>query len=112
METEVLFEVDFLIKLREFTKQFPILMYHKQNHIVFRNGSLIGNSQAFIELALNEYSIESAEANNTIVHNRLVREMGASMLKKRGRPVVYVEFADAGSRPSDAIRLGVLQIEL
>jgi hypothetical protein len=34
------------------------------------------------------------------------------MLKERGRPIVYIEFIDAASRPSDAVKLGVIQIEL
>ena len=94
------------------TKHFPLLMHHKHNHLVLRNGEVVGGAKAFIELAQTEYNIADAEVANTIVYNRLVRETSAKMLSERGRPIVYLEFADAGSKPSDAIKLGVIQIEL
>lgn len=109
---EVLFEVDFLVKLHGLTKQHPLLMYHKQNHLVLRNGEVVGNSRAFIDLAMLEYNIADAETVNTIVYNRYVREMSAKMLKERNHPIVYLEFADVNSKPSDAVKLGVIQIEL
>ena len=112
IEMNVMFEVDFLIKIHEFTKQHSKLMHHKGNSLVFRNGEPIGNTLAFIELAKTEYNIEDAEAANTVVYNRFVRETSERMLKERGHPVVYMEFADSGSKPSDAIKLGVVQIEL
>jgi hypothetical protein len=77
-----------------------------------RNGEVVGNSRAFIDMAMLEYSVEDAETANTIVYNRFVRENSAKMLKERGHPVVYIEFVDSGSKPSDAVRLGVIQIEL
>jgi hypothetical protein len=109
---EVLFEVDFLTRIHALTKQHVKLMYHKQNHVVFRDGELVGGAREFIDLAISDYDIPDAEAANTIVYNRFVRESSARMLKERGRPIVYIEFADAASRPSDAVKLGVIQIEL
>lgn len=107
-----MFEVDFLVKLHELTKQHHLLIHHKQNHVVLRNGEVIGNARAFIDLAMKEYHVADAETVNSIVYNRYVREISAKMLKERNRPIVYLEFADVNSRPSDAVKLGVIQIEL
>lgn len=107
-----MFEVDYLTKIHELSKDHPILMQHKQNHLVLRNGEVVGNSAAFINLAMNTYDVADAEVANTIVYNRMVRETSAQMIKGRGRPIVSLEFADAASRPSDAVKLGVIQIEL
>lgn len=112
MEFTVLFEVDYLLKLHDLTKDHPILLHHKACHVVLRNGEVVGDAKAFIDLALNTYDIADAEVVNTIVYNRLVRETSVKMLNERGRPIVYLEFADAASRPSDAIKLGVIQLEL
>jgi hypothetical protein len=112
VELTVQFEVDYLLKVHELTKHSPILIHHKASHLVLRNGEVVGDSRAFIDLALKVYDIADAEVVNTIVYNRLVRETSARMLKERGRPIVFLEFGDALSRPSDAIKLGVIQIEL
>lgn len=87
-------------------------MYHKKSHIVLRNGDIIGDAQAFIELAVNEYGIADAEASNTITNNRSVREFTFKMTRDRNRPIVYMKFADSGSKPHETIRLGMIYIEL
>jgi len=107
-----MFEVDYLVKVHELTKQNCMLMYHKKTHLVLRNGEVVGDSKAFVEMALKEYDVSDAETANTIIYNRFVRELTAKMMKERGHPIVYIEFVDAGSKPSDAVRLGVMQIEL
>jgi hypothetical protein len=94
------------------TKSNPGLMYHKPTHLVLRNGEVVGSSKEFIDMALKEYDIQDAEVVNTIVYNRLVRETGFKMLQERKRPVVFLEFTDTGSKPTDMLKLGVLQIEL
>ncbi|KAJ1432658.1 cyclophilin-like domain-containing protein [Ochromonadaceae sp. CCMP2298] len=106
---EVMFEVDFFIKMREMSKINSALIHHKASHIVFRDDKVIGDVKALTAMALKEYGILDAEVNNTILFNRLVRENSYDMMKARNRPVVYMKFANSGiTRES----FGVLQIEL
>jgi hypothetical protein len=112
VEVEVLFEIDYIIRLEQLRKKYPGVTYYKLNYLVIHNGEIVGDMNAMINLALNTYNIETAEASNTVIYNRAIRETGFSLINNRGRPVISMEFLDAGSKPSDAIKLGTVLIEL
>lgn len=110
-----MFEVEFLIKIGELKKENRnennlALSYYKKHHIVLQDGVIVGDMDAFIALALSEYSIDNAEAANTILYNRQVRELSYTMMKERGRPIVFLEITDASDK--DQLTLGKVFIEL
>mmetsp|Transcript_14228 Transcript_14228/g.23679 ORF Transcript_14228/g.23679 Transcript_14228/m.23679 type:complete len:298 (+) Transcript_14228:85-978(+) len=111
--TDMMFEVDYLVKMNEMKKDNHALMYYKASHIIFRDNEIVGDAKAFTELALKEYNIADAEVNNTILYNRSVREHSYSMMNERGnRPVAFLEFTDFSTKPSDTVKFGTIQVEL
>ena len=113
-----MFEVEFLVKLEELKKEFPTapLNYYKKLHVVIKDSGrkggpeLVGDMDAFAAFALTEFNIDNAEAFNTVLYNRQVREISYSMMSERGRPIVFLELLDTDSK--DPMQLGTLFIEL
>lgn len=113
-EFNVMFEVEFLVKLEELKKAMSLCLSNKTTHLVLKNNQLLGDMNSLIELAKSEpYNIDDAEAFNTIVYNRSVRELSYTLMSERGRPVVYFDFIDAtGGKTGDSLHFGKVHVEL
>eukprot|EP01036_Dinobryon_divergens_P034295 gene34295-44298_t len=79
IDFSVFFEVEFLLKLEEL-KRGPL-----------------GDINAFIDLAGNEYNLEDPQIANTILFHRSVREDTYQMMASSTRPIVYIQFMETAS---------------
>ena len=99
IDFSVTFESEFLLKLEELKRGplGPKFIHHTALHYVFRNDSPIGDINAFIDLAGNEYNLEDPQIANTILFNRSVREDTYQMMVSSTRPIVYIQFMETAS---------------
>lgn len=113
-EFKYFFEVDFLSCLLDLKKnEFPSLSILNKTLIVIKDQVILQNIEEFIKISKDDYQVEDADVNNTIVFNRLVREETYRMQLERKRPIVFLEFTDKSPlKFSDTIPLGKVFIEL
>ena len=99
IDFSVFFEVEFLLKLEELKRGplGPTFTHHTALHYVFRNDSPIGDINAFIDLAGNEYNLEDPQIANTILFHRSVREDTYQMMASSTRPIVFIQFMETAS---------------
>jgi cyclophilin family peptidyl-prolyl cis-trans isomerase len=68
---------------------------HKELYAVERNGELVGDLMALIDIATKEFGMEDAEIANTILFEKQAKIETAKLITARSHPSVTLQFTDS-----------------
>lgn len=113
-EFTCMLEVDFIafiadMKVSKGGKYFT----HKELYVVERNGEMIGDIMALVDIANKEFGMEDAEIANTNLFEKLCVSETQRLIKARSHPSVKLEFQDAeGIGKEDPVAYAPIVVEL
>lgn len=108
-------EIDYWLKIDQLIKDegFSTLIHHTRTNLILRDREVIGDIDALLKIAVEQYGVEDAEVSNTVVFNRMVRETSFEAFKVFKNPLMSIQFVvSGGPRESSTEDLGAIIVEL